>query len=68
MQPDEARNAATQPWEADGSIVIERYVYVGRNGVTDVQWVVHHVRDGELRHVRACDTLSKALEVAGATS
>lgn len=57
-----------EPWEAEGSILIERYVYVGKRGGEGVQWIVYRVRDRHLVHVRSCDTLSRALEVAGATS
>lgn len=63
-----ARGFSKQPWEADGSIVIERYEYVGPQGGTGVQWLVHRVKDGELGMVRACKSLSEALEVTGATS
>lgn len=57
-----------EPWEAEGSFVIERYVYVGPKGGEGVQWVVYRVRRGELVNLRACKSLSQALEVAGASS
>lgn len=57
-----------EPWETEGSFVIERYVYIGPKGGEGVQWIVYRVMDGELVNLRVCKTLSQALEVAGAHS
>lgn len=56
------------PWAAEGSFVIERYSYVGPKGGKDVQWIVWRVKKGELVVLGSRDTLSEALEAAGARS